>query len=103
MPVEGRWFAMYVYTETPTIDLEKSELNETVLPHLDNRKIYTLTTLRPECRIVDPQAAEGRHLWRDEVTKNIFCDGRFKRAVEERLPDSGISFETCMAWTDTPD
>lgn len=93
--VPGKWCVAHVYQEARTVDLERSKLNVTVLKHLDNKEILSLFATTAGNRVVYETAADGRHLWRDDITKDIFCDQEFKDKISEYFPDSGIAFLPC--------
>lgn len=90
----GGYLAALVMDYAPTVDLEKSRIRRTYLPHLDRTGIR-LSALYPDQRVVRAETAKGRSLWADEVTGAIFCTDKFRKRAKALDGKLGLEFGDC--------
>lgn len=92
-PSPGRYAAVLVMAYTRTVDLERSNIHRSYLPHLDKTAVvFTSSTLNS--RVVFAAAEMGKTLWADDVTGALFCSEQFKEAVEAMPGPVGLSFRS---------
>lgn len=89
-----RYVAALIMDYSPTVDLEKSRIMRTYLPHLDKTSIR-LSATYPVQRVVRTETALGRSLWADEVTGAIFCTDEFRRRAKALDGKLGLDFRDC--------
>jgi len=93
-PSQGCYLAALIMDYVPTVDLEKSRIMRTYLPHLDKTSIR-LSATYPVQRVVHTETASGRSLWADEVTGTIFCTGEFRKQAQSLSGTLGLDFGLC--------
>ena len=93
-PSPGRYLAALVMDYAPTVDLEKSRIMRTFLPHLQKTAIR-LSAIYPVQRVVRTDTALGRSLWADEVTGAIFCTEDFRKRAKALGGTLGLGFGEC--------
>lgn len=93
-PSPGRYAAVLVMAYTRTVDLDRSNIYRTYLPHLEKTAVvFTGSTLKT--RVVFAAAEMGKTLWADDVTGALFCSEQFKEVVEAMPGLSGYDFGPC--------
>lgn len=90
-----RYVAALIMDYAPTVDLEKSRIMRTYLPHLDKTSIR-LSATYPVQRVVRAETASGRSLWADEVTGAIFCTDEFRKRAKALGGKLGLDFGVCI-------
>lgn len=93
-PSPGRYLAGLMMDYAPTVDLEKSRIMRTFLPHLQKTAIR-LSAIYPVQRVVRTDTALGRSLWADEVTGAIFCTEDFRKRAKALGGTLGLVFGEC--------
>lgn len=93
-PSPGRYVGALIMDYAPTVDLEKSRIMRTYLPHLDKTSIR-LSATYPVQRVVRTATASGRSLWADEATGAIFCTDKFRKRAKALDGKLGLEFGAC--------
>lgn len=93
-PSPGRYLAGLIMDYAPTVDLEKSRIMRTFLPHLQKTAIR-LSAIYPVQRVIRADTAKGRSLWADEATGAIFCTEDFRKRAKALGGTLGLGFGEC--------
>lgn len=93
-PSPGRYLAALIMDYAPTVDLDKSRIMRTFLPHLQKTAVR-LSAIYPVQRVVRTDTALGRSLWADEVTGAIFCTEDFCKQAKALGGTLGLGFGEC--------
>lgn len=88
------YVAALIMDYAPTVDLDRSRIVRTYLPHLD-KTVIRLSSTSPDHRVVRSATARGRSLWADEVTGALFCTQAFRDAAEALGGTLGLGFDAC--------
>lgn len=91
--VDRQLYFLNVYAEARTVDLEGSQTANEVRGS-DGMAVTFLISLTPETSVVFASAADGRHLWRDDVTKATFMSETMVAALKE-ADVRGFRFKDC--------
>lgn len=93
-PSPGRYLAALIMDYAPTVDLDKSRIMRTFLPHLQKTAVR-LSAIYPVQRVVRTDSALGRSLWADEATGAIFCTEEFRKRAKALGGTLGLVFGEC--------
>ncbi|SLN67521.1 hypothetical protein ROA7450_03612 [Roseovarius albus] len=80
--VERKFYFLNIYATTRTVIMEKSDTSGGIRK-TDGKRWKSLSAIAPECCHVLAEAADGRHLWRDDLTRAVFMSDTLVRALNE--------------------
>lgn len=93
-PIQEGYLAVLIMDYALSLDLDRSEIVRSYLPHLDKTAV-ALTGTCPEQRVVRKETAASRSLWADAATGTLLCTEAARKQIEALPGLSGLRYDLC--------